>query len=168
MEKLARIFGIEIGNDRSEFSNIEFTRSRYFQCKRIAITGRRLTPAYLSLDYNPPYDVAFITLKYAHRHCAIYARTRSRACTRQGKKEKRTKKKKREVKREKKNRLIRNRGQHVTMTLILVILPTTAVTSLEALLEDRCNCARIIVSEIQLNRPNNCRFKLRNCLFIIY
>lgn len=35
----------------------------------IAITGRRLTPAYLSLDYNPPYDVAFITLKYAHRHC---------------------------------------------------------------------------------------------------
>lgn len=121
MEKLARIFGIEIGNDRSEFSNIEFTRSRYFQCKRIAITGRRLTPAYLSLDYNPPYDVAFITLKYAHRHCAIYARTRSRACTRQGKKEKRTKKKKREVKREKKNRLIRNRGQHVTMTLILVI-----------------------------------------------
>lgn len=70
MEKLAKIFGIEIGNDRSEFSNIEFTRSRYFQCKRIAITGRRLTPAYLSLDYNPPYDVAFITLKYAHRHCA--------------------------------------------------------------------------------------------------
>lgn len=38
----------------------------------IAITGRRLTPAYLSLDYNPPYDVAFITLKYAHCERGAY------------------------------------------------------------------------------------------------
>lgn len=101
MEKLARIFGIEIGNDRSEFSNIEFTRSRYFQCKRIAITGRRLTPAYLSLDYNPPYDVAFITLKYAHRHCAIYARTRSRACTRQERKKNKEKEERSKERKEK-------------------------------------------------------------------
>ena len=101
----------------------------------IAITGRRLTPAYLSLDYNPPYDVAFITLKYAHCERGAYdLRAYTQPSVRSSRKEGRKGGKK------KKNGLIRNRGQHVTMTVVISVILTS--------FEDRCNYApaRIIVN----------------------
>ena len=111
----------------------------------IAITGRRLTPAYLSLDYNPPYDVAFITLKYAHCERGAYdLRAYTQPSVRSSRKEGREERKRRKgkVKREKKkkNGLIRNRGQHVTMTVVISVILTS--------FEDRCNYApaRIIVN----------------------
>lgn len=81
-----------------------------------------MTPAYLSLDYNPPYDVAFITLKYAHRRIVLAERTIYAYCTRvhssrkERKKERKKEKEGRIRERKEKSGMIRNKGQRVTMT----------------------------------------------------